>query len=129
MTLALPSPFRSISQVRSSCALGVSSSDFWNTLGTAIYLFCIQPPNAASVGGTPANTNLSFTLDNQVVGNFSPMETITEFLPNQNVLSLDSLSDQLHQLVVTVGDDSVFLFSSLIYTNRSAGNPTPHTTE
>ena len=88
-------------------------------IGTAIYLFSIQPPTEAPVGGTPTNTNLSFTLDNQPAGNFSPTETSTEYVPNTNVLSLDGLANQLHQLVVTVGDDSVFLFDYLIYTDSA----------
>jgi hypothetical protein len=99
----------------------------YNFTGTAIYLFCIEPPSNASVGGTPTNINLSFTLDNQPAGNFSPTTINTEFLPNQNVLSLAGLSNQPHQLVVTLGENSVFLFSGLIYTNGSAGNSTSPT--
>lgn len=135
VTLALKttllSPFHIISQVRSLLRPSQIFSDSLNMSGTAIYLFCIQPPSNASAGGTPTTMNLSFTLDNQPAGNFLPTETNTEFLLNQNVLSLVGLSDQLHQLVVTLGDDSVFLFSGLIYTNGSAGNSTssaPHTT-
>jgi len=70
--------------------------------------------------------NLSFTLDNRPAGNFYPTPTNTEFLPNQIVLSLDGLSDQPHQLVVTVGDDSVFLFSGLIYTAGNSMTSTTH---
>jgi hypothetical protein len=73
------------------------------------------------------NSNLFFTLDNQPAGNFSPTVMSTEFLQNTSVLSLDGLSNQPHQLVVTVGNDSVFLFDYLIYTNSSAGTSEPQT--
>jgi len=93
-------------------------------LGSAIYIFCIQPLGEAAVNGTPTNMNLYFTLDNQPSGNFSSTGTpgSTGFLPSQNVLSLNGLSNEPHQLVVNVGDDSVFLFDRLIYTDDSVRN-------
>ncbi|KAF8809964.1 hypothetical protein BYT27DRAFT_7187290 [Phlegmacium glaucopus] len=97
----------------------------FNFTGSAIYIFCIQPPVGAAVNGTPTNMNLSFTLDNQPSGTFfSPGNPgSTGFLLNQSVLSLSGLSDEPHQLVVNVGDDSVFLFDRFIYTDNSTTSP------
>ena len=95
-------------------------------LGSAIYIFCIQPLGEAVVGGTPTNMNLSFTVDDQPSGSYSStgMPGSAGFMPNQNVLSLSGLSDHPHQLVVNVGDDSVFLFDYLVYTYNSIGSIT-----
>jgi len=90
-------------------------------------MFCIQPlGDVTTVGGTFTNTDVTFTLDNQPVGYFSYPGTpgSTGFVLNRNILSLEGLSDQPHQLVVTVGDNSVFLFNHLIYTDNSVENST-----
>ena len=100
---------------------------------TAKYLFTILPVpptefrSRNTVTRPPTNTNLSFTLDNQPAGNFFS-GTESDNQPSTNVLSLDGLSNQLHQLVVTVGDNSIFIFDYLIYTNSSAVNSAPQPT-
>ena len=120
LTALTPSPFLLVSQVRIACVLMVILSLIIPgiCLGTAIYIFAILPPTEFSSAGTPTNTNLLFTLDNKSVGNFSSGTTAN--FTSTNVLSQHGLPNQLHQLVVTVGNDSIFIFDHLIYTNSSA---------
>jgi len=104
----------------------------FNFTGTAIYMYCIKPlgENPVDSNATPTNMNLSFTIDNQLLSHtFFSTGTpgTTGFSPNTNVMSLSGLSDQPHQLVVYVGDDSVLLFDHLVYTDGSVGNSTSAT--
>ena len=97
-------------------------------LGTAIYIFSILPSTEFRLGDTPTNMDLSFTLDNQPIGNFIAGSNL-DYQPSTNVLSLDGLSNQPHQLVVSVGENSIFIFDYLIYTNSSAGVSAPSTAQ
>ncbi|KAF8153766.1 hypothetical protein B0H34DRAFT_719065 [Crassisporium funariophilum] len=97
----------------------------FNFTGSAIYLFCYQPNSVAS-GSTPTNMNLSFTLDNVASGVFKhvPSAGGADFTPNTTVFARTGLPEGLHQLVVTVGQDSVFLFDYLVYTSQDEPSKT-----
>lgn len=97
--------------------------------GTAIYLFSIIPLFPAPANTTPTSTNLSFALDGQPHGRFIHLpdattagtptvnsSTVDKFLPNVTVFVATALNDTNHTLVVSIGDDSVFLFDYAIYT-------------
>ncbi|KAK1229832.1 hypothetical protein PQX77_007097 [Marasmius sp. AFHP31] len=64
-----------------------------------------------------ANVNLSFTLDNEPVGefvrSFADNATTTG---NDNVLTLQNLPEEQHVLIATLAPGSVFLFDYLVFT-------------
>lgn len=62
--------------------------------------------------------NLSFTLDNDPLGNFfhEGSQAATGYLPHVNVFAQDNLTETPHVLRVDVGVGSVFLFDYMIYT-------------
>ncbi|KAJ7118945.1 hypothetical protein C8R44DRAFT_922769, partial [Mycena epipterygia] len=85
--------------------------------GTAVYVFCIVPPitpNATTV------YNLNFTLDGVSHGTYSYSPTSsTEFMYNVSVLSLESLLNKTHTLLISTDssvDGSIFLFDYAVYT-------------
>jgi len=102
----------------------------FNFTGSAIYLFCFQPNSVAAVNGTPTNMNLSFILDNVASGNFNntPVAGGTGFTANKTVFARSGLPEGLHQLVVNVGQGSVFLFGHLVYTSQDESSKTDNPT-
>lgn len=93
-------------------------------LGTAIYIFGIQPLGVADEDDTPTNMDLAFSLDNRPSEYFKSSGTpgASGFQPNMNVFAGSDLEDSKHRLVVTVGPNSSFLFDHLIYTSTMEGN-------
>ncbi|KAL0069110.1 hypothetical protein AAF712_003796 [Marasmius tenuissimus] len=66
-----------------------------------------------------ANVNLSFTLDNELVGEFVRSltdNTTAATTGNDNVLKLENLPEEPHVLVAKLAPESVFLFDYLVYT-------------
>ncbi|KAJ3512695.1 hypothetical protein NLJ89_g3368 [Agrocybe chaxingu] len=100
----------------------------FNFTGTAIYLFGIQPLSVGRPNEPPTNMNLTFTLDNKPAGVFhsTGVPSASGFRANVNVLSMTALEDGAHQLVVSVGRNSIFMFDHLVYT-ASETSPTSTT--
>lgn len=100
-------------------------------LGSAIYLYCIQPLGVPLVDTTPTAMNLSFTLDNTSYGHFfhSGSQSASGYLPQVNVFSQKGLAEIPHILQVNIEPGSVFLFDYLVYTRTEAsstnGSPSP----
>jgi len=87
-------------------------------VGTAIYVFCIVPPIEANV---ISRYSLNFSLDDGASqGTFVYLPTSnTDFLYNVSVVSLPSLSNKAHNLLVSTDDTingSIFLFDYAVYT-------------
>ncbi|KAJ7144948.1 hypothetical protein C8R43DRAFT_891036, partial [Mycena crocata] len=86
-------------------------------VGTAVYVYCIVPPITANV---VTSYNLNFTLDGESRGKLSHTPTSnTEFVYNYSVLSLESLPNQTHTLLISTDDSdngSAFLFDYAVYT-------------
>lgn len=99
----------------------ISSFQF---LGTAIYIFGIQPLGVADGDDTPTNMDLAFSIDNRPSEYFKSSGTpgASGFQPNMNVFSGSDLEDGQHRLVVTVGPNSSFLFDHLVYTSTTEAN-------
>lgn len=79
--------------------------------GTAVYVYCI-------IANTfPRLTNITFKLDNNIVGNYhhAPDNTTT-FLYNIPVYANTSLPDVQHVLIMEQVPGSLILFDYLIYT-------------
>ncbi|KAI0697161.1 hypothetical protein BC835DRAFT_1270856 [Cytidiella melzeri] len=92
-----------------------------NFIGTAIYVFFTVPDLLNSPGLVPFTTNLTFTLDGEMVGQYSHQpEGTTDYLYNVPCYTNDSLSPGSHFLDVSVepynGSPSFALFDYLIYT-------------
>ncbi|KAJ6606198.1 hypothetical protein DFH09DRAFT_896246, partial [Mycena vulgaris] len=85
--------------------------------GTAVYVFCIIPPITTNA---VTSYNLNFTLDGISRGTFSQSPTSsTEYVYNVSVLSLESLSNKPHSLLISTDDSvdgSAFLFDYVVYT-------------
>ncbi|KAJ7491078.1 hypothetical protein FB451DRAFT_630759 [Mycena latifolia] len=86
-------------------------------VGTAVYVYCILPPITPNV---VTSYNLNFTLDGASRGRYfrSPTST-TDYLYNVSVLSLESLPNTAHSLVISTDDSvdgSIFLFDYAVYT-------------
>jgi hypothetical protein len=102
---------------------------FWLILGSALYVFGIQPRGVADAGA-PTNINLSFTLDNQPSGAFHSIGSpgVTGFNLNLPVFIKRDLGEISHNFVAHVGRNSTFLLDYIIYTslaNATAdGTPT-----
>ncbi|KAF8630092.1 hypothetical protein AX17_005490 [Amanita inopinata Kibby_2008] len=88
----------------------------FNFTGTAMYLYCIQPPIS------PYTSNLSFTLDGQPLPPYyqHSAKADTHSLIHVNVLSQKNLSNKHHMLVMTVEAGSVVLIDYLVYTRSEA---------
>ncbi|KAF8883887.1 hypothetical protein CPB84DRAFT_1789634 [Gymnopilus junonius] len=108
----------------------------FNFTGYAISIYSSQPLGAADVStnSTPTNMNLTFSLDNQSMGDFKNVGSAlsTGFLQNKSIFSRSNLDDTPHQLVIHVGQNSSFIFDYLVYstnatTNSSSSNSTPST--
>ncbi|KAJ6630236.1 hypothetical protein B0H10DRAFT_1774812, partial [Mycena sp. CBHHK59/15] len=88
-----------------------------NFVGTAIYVFCILPP---ILTGVVTSYNLNFTLDGVAHGTYSYSPTSSsEYQYNLSVLSLTSLPNRAHNLLVSTDDSvdgSIFLFDYAVYT-------------
>lgn len=86
--------------------------------GTAIYIYCIQPEGFSSV--SPTAMNLTFTLDNQLVGTYihETSNTTAEPTPHFNVFSKKNLTPSPHVLQASLGVNSVFLIDYMIYTKN-----------
>lgn len=68
--------------------------------------------------------NLSYTLDGQPAGQYIfnptlPLSATPQFV-SMSVFGMGGLADQEHELVVNVGDDSVFLFDFAKYEQSQA---------
>ncbi|KAJ7042046.1 hypothetical protein C8F04DRAFT_114999 [Mycena alexandri] len=87
-------------------------------VGTAIYVFCIVPPIETNV---ISRYSLTFSLDDgasQGTFLYSPTSN-TDFLYNVSVVSLPSLANKAHKLLVSTDDEvngSIFLFDYAVYT-------------
>ena len=99
------------------------------TLGSAIYLFCVLPlgvpPNNYS---TPTLMNLSFTLDGEPAGSFSHDGSTNTggFRSDVPVLSRGNLSDSVHNLLVDLGPNSVFLLDYYVFSRSNESNIGSH---
>ncbi|KAJ4490479.1 hypothetical protein J3R30DRAFT_90610 [Lentinula aciculospora] len=89
-------------------------------IGTAVYLFCIEPLAASSSSTTSTITNLTFVLDNAVSSSFVHVgsSSASGFASNVPVLSLEDLNDGPHILLLNVLPDSVFILDYLVYTTN-----------
>ncbi|KAJ7281950.1 hypothetical protein C8J57DRAFT_1056257 [Mycena rebaudengoi] len=85
--------------------------------GTAIQVFVIVPP---FVEGQTGDYNLAFTFDGDAAGTYSQSASPSDYLYNVSALSMDSLSNTPHTLVMSTNPDSangsIFLFDYAIYT-------------
>ncbi|KAJ6500739.1 hypothetical protein C8R45DRAFT_79801 [Mycena sanguinolenta] len=93
--------------------------------GTAVWVFCIAPPITENV---ITSYNLSFTLDNGAhTGTFSYAPTSSsDFLFNVPVVSLPTLANTAHTLVIATDDSvdgSIFLFDYAVYTSVEDDTP------
>ncbi|KAJ7468724.1 hypothetical protein FB451DRAFT_1039118 [Mycena latifolia] len=84
--------------------------------GTAVYLFCIVTPN--NIGGTIANTNLTFTLDDTLLpdGYTHMSDSSSPISYNVSVFAAEGLKNVSHKLIARTGSPSLFLFDYAIYT-------------
>ncbi|KAJ7749562.1 hypothetical protein DFH07DRAFT_555138 [Mycena maculata] len=112
-TLAFNHTWHDTSQLPGHAPVSVTL-DF---VGTAIYVFCIAPPMMTNV---VTLYNLNFTLDGVRSGTFSYSPTsTTDFVYNLSVVSLESLANEAHTLLVSTDDSengSIFLFDYAVYT-------------
>ncbi|KAJ7778747.1 hypothetical protein DFH07DRAFT_539291 [Mycena maculata] len=112
-TLAFNHTWHDTSQLPGHAPVSVTL-DF---VGTAIYVFCIAPPITTNV---VTLYNLNFTLDGVRSGTFSYSPTsTTDFVYNLSVVSLESLANEPHTLLVSTDDSengSIFLFDYAVYT-------------
>ncbi|KAJ7684402.1 hypothetical protein DFH06DRAFT_1027286 [Mycena polygramma] len=87
-------------------------------VGTAVWVFCIVPP---LLPNNITRYNLSFNLDSGAhLGRFVYSPTGGEFLYNVPVVSLPSLPNASHSLLISTDDSisgSVFLFDYAVYTS------------
>ncbi|KAF8963288.1 hypothetical protein BDZ97DRAFT_1919948 [Flammula alnicola] len=102
----------------------------FDVLGSAIYLFAIQPPDVINANGTSSSMNLTFFMDNvpsgSVIKNSTPGST--EYIPGQLVFSRSDLTQGPHQLLINIGQNSTFMFDHLIYTEVNNGANSNSTT-
>jgi hypothetical protein len=98
----------------------------FNFSGSAVYVFGIIPPTIMNVNSTSPNMNLTFFLDNNKIEN-KPMAAsrLAIFSPNQTLFSHSGLSESPHQLVISLGPNSTFIFQKLIYTTDIADPAVP----
>jgi len=91
---------------------------FWVIIGSALYVFGIQPRGVAN-DGAPTNMNLSFTLDNQPSGGFHSAGNLgaTGFNPGVPVFIKMDLEESSHHFIAHVGRNSTFLLDYIIYTS------------
>ena len=100
----------------------------------AVYVFAILPLYAAPANTTPTLANLTFILDGQTAGAFEfngsalseftsiPDPTVSDIDPtelyqsNVIVFQVDGLQNVPHNLNISVGADSAFLFDKVVYT-------------
>lgn len=93
-------------------------------VGTAVYLFCVQPHGPPPSVLAPTTMNLSFTLDNQPLPSYFHNATAdgsSGFTPQFNVLALQNLTPSPHVLLVNLGAGSTFVFDYMIYTTEGNG--------
>ncbi|OCH96619.1 hypothetical protein OBBRIDRAFT_718250 [Obba rivulosa] len=91
-----------------------------NFEGTALYVYCILVHSAVDSYFT-TNTNLSFSIDGEVVGSFldnSPVPAGSNSTYNYNVLvySIDNLPHAQHSFTLTNGNLSLALLDKVVYT-------------
>lgn len=86
--------------------------------GSAIYIYCIEPVGSSSI--SPTTMNLTFTLDNQLVGTYihETSNTTAKPIPHFNVFSKENLTLSAHVLQASLGVNSVFLIDYMIYTKN-----------
>ncbi|KAK0205513.1 hypothetical protein DFS33DRAFT_1429160 [Desarmillaria ectypa] len=86
--------------------------------GSAIYIYCVQPVGSSST--SPTTMNLTFTLDNQLVGTYEheTSNTTAEPTPHFNVFSKENLTSSTHVLLASLGVNSVLLVDYMIYTRN-----------
>ncbi|KZV70567.1 hypothetical protein PENSPDRAFT_685413 [Peniophora sp. CONT] len=95
----------------------------FNFSGSALYVNCLLPLSVpANVNMTPTFTNLTFTLDDQLAGNFLHDGTPQGqgFQPNATVFSQTDLSEGQHTFRMDLGPNSVFLLDSIVVTQNDA---------
>ncbi|KAJ7184507.1 hypothetical protein C8R46DRAFT_1208700 [Mycena filopes] len=97
-------------------------------VGTAIYVFCIVP---AIQDGVVSRYSLNFSLDDGASqGTFLYIPTSsTDLLYNVSVVSLPSLDNKAHNLLVSTDDSvngSIFLFDYAVYTTVEGEDPPSH---
>ncbi|KAJ7885366.1 hypothetical protein B0H13DRAFT_1628309, partial [Mycena leptocephala] len=87
-------------------------------VGIAIDVFCIIPPLVTN--NTALRYNLSFDLDDGTHrGTYTYTPTSSEFEYNVSVVSLPSLPNKAHTLLISTNDPvhgSIFLFDYAVYT-------------
>ena len=95
--------------------------------GTSVYVFNIIANNLT---GTTTFTNLTFWIDNQLVGNFMHSPESTEaFFYSVPVYVNESLSDGQHTLQMNAGgtSESLILFDRIVYTTQDDPSTTSST--
>ena len=93
--------------------------------GTAVYVFNVLANNVTSSPSSLTPTNITFTLDGQMVGTYNHIPTAsTEFQYNVPVYKNTTLENVGHELVIrTAGPDAVLiLFDYVIYTVPSTSS-------
>ncbi|KAF9484812.1 hypothetical protein BDN70DRAFT_890666 [Pholiota conissans] len=94
----------------------------FNFTGTAVYLFATQPPNVTNANETSSNMNLTFFVDNAMSKSILSNSPSSNYLSGQLVFSKTDLAEGPHELLVQVGQNSTFIFESLIYTTEVQAN-------
>ncbi|KAF9014185.1 hypothetical protein BDQ17DRAFT_1230622 [Cyathus striatus] len=84
--------------------------------GIAIYVFFILPNTQANPQVT-ANTAVNFTIDGQIVGNFThePDSSTTDFIFDQMVFNKTDLPQGTHQLIISASGINISTFTNFDY--------------
>ncbi|KAF9014184.1 hypothetical protein BDQ17DRAFT_446586 [Cyathus striatus] len=84
--------------------------------GIAIYVFFILP-NKQADGNVAATTIANFTIDGQIIGDFThnPDPTTTDILYNQLVFNKTDLPNAIHQLVISTSGLAISTFTNFDY--------------
>lgn len=102
-------------------------ADHYPSLGSAVYLYCIMPLGIPLVDTTPTAMNLSFIIDNNLLGNFSHQgsQSASGYASHVNVFAQANLTETPHVLRVDVGLGSVFLFDYIVFTQENQNDTMP----
>jgi hypothetical protein len=93
-------------------------------LGTAVYVFCIQPLGVATSPQQPSLMNLTFSLDNVPASPFihQGSSSASGFAAGVNVFFKQGLMDGPHTLRANLAPNSVFILDYVLVTRNVADN-------
>lgn len=88
----------------------------------------MQPLGIPLVDTTPTAMNLSFILDNNLLGNFSHQgsKSASGYASHVNIFAQTNLTETPHVLRVDVGLGSVFLFDYMVFTRDDHNDTIPN---